>query len=114
MNSRFHHSLFMNDKDFVSLKNRKRVSPRLALKMYIQYCVDTTDTFLPENCVFRLENVIDMMEGLYLNERIRLKYYEKEGTGKFRRKLREKLDEHCSKERLRSVRINGERYYEAN
>jgi hypothetical protein len=114
MNSRFHKSLFLTDNDWVKLTDMKKVSPRMALKMYITSCAKFKDTCLPENCVFRVENVIDIIETLYLNERIKLKYYDKGQPDKFYQKLEKKIYKYCKKGFLRPILINGTQYYEAN
>lgn len=111
--SLFHETLLMNQKDWESLQTKK-LSPRKALKLYLTYKTRMYDTRLPENCVFRAENVIDFAEALYINSDVQLKYYREEKPDKFWRKLLDKIEDFCEKGKLRSIIINKTQYYEAN
>jgi hypothetical protein len=102
----------MKEKDWNNLQTKK-ISPKKSLKLFLTYKTRMHDTKLPENCVFRAENVIDFAESLYINTDIKLKYYSEERPDKFWRKLLDEIERFCEKGRLRSIIINKTQYYEA-
>ena len=89
-----------------------KITPKQGFKIYINYLATMKDTSLPENCTFRIENVIDLLERMYLHNYFSLKYYDQGNPEKFHRKLSKLVEKYCKEGILRSIIINKTQYYE--